>query len=68
MKFVAITLIAMVVCTSAAPKAHKFGVGVGVPVAIAQPIVPIVPVVHHVPVVQPIIPVVPVFPVFGRFG
>lgn len=72
MKVVAFLVASMIVCTTAIPRPHKFGLGA---VAIAQPIaVPVIslpryyPVVQTVNVVEPIVPLAPVYPVIGRFG
>lgn len=71
-KLVAFLVVSMIVCTTALPQPHKFGIGA---VAVAQPVaVPVIsvpryyPVVQTVNVVEPIVSIAPVYPVIGRFG
>lgn len=72
MKLVAFLVVSMIVCTTALPQPHKFGLGA---VAVAQPVaVPVISIPRYYPFVQtvnfvePIVPLTPVYPVIGRFG
>lgn len=68
-KFVAFLVVSMIVCNTALPQPHKFGLGAAIPVAVPVISIPrYYPVVQTVNVVEPIVPLAPVYPIIGRFG
>lgn len=67
MKIVAFLVASMIVCTTAIPQPHKFGLGAVSVISVPR----YYPVVQTVNVVEPIVPLAPVYPVYpviGRFG